>query len=149
MADVIRETSQRRSDALGRLEGDADVWIATAGSGEPYLVPLSLAWDGVTVVLATPARSRTARNVVATGRARLALGTTRDVVLIEADVDAVPCAIADAAIAECYVSRTGWDPRQEGTDHVYLLATPQVIRAWRNVAEIDGRTIMRGGRWTS
>ena len=42
-----RDRPQRLIDALARLESDLDVWVATAGSdGTPYLVPLSLDWDG-------------------------------------------------------------------------------------------------------
>ena len=114
MDDAIRTTAARKSDVIARLEGDLDAWIATAESGRAHLVPLSLAWDGVMVILATPASSRTARNARASRQARLALGTSRDVVLIDAAVETVPCKAAAQAVAESYQARTGWDPRAGG-----------------------------------
>lgn len=54
------------------------------GAGEtPYLIPLSFLWDGTTLLLATPAASPTGRNLRATGKVRLGIGPTRDVVLVE------------------------------------------------------------------
>lgn len=91
-AQPARPAEQRKQDTLNRLEHDEDVWVATApddGSGVPYLVPLSFLWDGSTILLATPADSPTGRNLKATGRVRLGLGPTRDVVMIEGTVDTV------------------------------------------------------------
>ena len=133
---------------MTRLEGDADVWVATASGGQPHLVPLSLAWDGAHVILATPAASPTARNAAASGEVRLALGTSRDVTLIEASAEVVPCADAPEPIARSYAARTGWDPRHEDVPHVYLIVTPRTMRAWNSLAELSGRTIMRVGQWT-
>jgi hypothetical protein len=147
MPDAVRSTSERKADTIARLEGDADVWVATANAGRPHLVPLSLAWDGIHVVLATPANSPTARNAATSGDIRLALGTSRDVTIIEAAVEVVPCGQAGVPIAEGYAARTGWDPRGEEVDHVYLIATPRTARAWQNLPELPDRTIMRNGRW--
>jgi hypothetical protein len=149
VTDAVRSASQRRADTLARLEGDIDVWVATASAGEPHLVPLSLAWDGTHVILATPATSPTARNTAATASVRLALGPSRDVTIIDAAGEVVSCADAPAPVANCYATRTGWDPRDEDVPHVFLIATPRVVRAWNSVAELTGRTIMRDGRWTS
>lgn len=139
---------ERKADMIARLERDADVWAATASAGRPHLVPLSFAWDGTHVILATPAASPTARNAATSGDLRLALGTSRDVTIIEASVEVVRCADAEDSIAQCYAARTGWDPRQEDVQHVYLIAMPRTTRAWRSLPEIEGRTIMRGGQWT-
>ena len=147
MTDAVRDASERQKDTVARLEGDADVWVATASAGRPHLVPLSLAWDGTHVIVATPTNSPTARNA-ASGEIRLALGTSRDVTIIEATAEVVPCAQAPGPIARCYAARTGWDPRHEDVPHVYLVATPRVMRAWKSLAEINGRTIMRDGQWT-
>jgi hypothetical protein len=54
------------------------------------LVPLSCHWDDSTLTIATPRASRTARNLVRAGWARVALGPTRDVVIIEGPVEAIP-----------------------------------------------------------
>ena len=148
MTDAVRAASQRQSDAIARLDGDADVWVATASAGRPHLVPLSLAWDGAQVILATPANSPTARNAAASGEMRLALGTSRDVTIIEAAAEVMPCAEAPDPVARCYAARTGWDPRREDAPYVYLVATPRTMQAWKSLAEINGRTIMRDGQWT-
>jgi Pyridoxamine 5'-phosphate oxidase len=80
----MRTTAQRKSDALGKLRSDQDVWVATADRGGiAHLVPLSLCWHDGVVVVAVEASSRTARNASASGQARLALGPTRDVVMRE------------------------------------------------------------------
>jgi hypothetical protein len=149
MTDAVRTTAARIADTLARLDGDADVWVATASAGKPHLVPLSLAWDGVHVILATPAASPTARNAAASGDIRLAVGSTRDVTIIEAAAQVVPCAQAGDPIAQRYASRTGWDPRREDEPYVYLVATPRTMHAWNSLAEITGRTIMRDGQWAA
>jgi Pyridoxamine 5'-phosphate oxidase len=147
VTDLVRTAAQRRADALARLARDIDVWVATASAGEPHLVPLSLAWDGAHVILATPAASPTARNAAASRSVRLALGNSRDVTIIEATAEVVPCTAAPDAVADCYAARTGWDPRHDDPPHVYLIATPRVMRAWNSLAEMTGRTIMRAGHW--
>src|SRR5262245_9025251 len=59
-----RSQQQRKQDTLGRLETDADVWIATADTaGDAYLVPLSFLWDGTGVIVSTPRSSTTGRNL--------------------------------------------------------------------------------------
>jgi Pyridoxamine 5'-phosphate oxidase len=75
-----RSKSQRRADTLAKLESEVDLWVASADeSGGAYLVPLSYCWDGSTLTVATPRASRTARNLIRAGWARVALGPTRDV----------------------------------------------------------------------
>jgi hypothetical protein len=76
---------QRKQDALDRLEHEVDEWVATADgqSGTPYLVPLSFLWDSAILLLSTPSSSPTSRNLLATGRVRIGIGPTRDLVLVE------------------------------------------------------------------
>jgi hypothetical protein len=76
---------------LHRLEHDVDAWVATAdgASGTPYLVPLSFLWDGVTLLISVPSSSPTSRNLHATGKVRIGIGPTRDLVLIEGTVQPV------------------------------------------------------------
>jgi len=149
MTETVRSASQRKADTVARLENDADVWVATASAGRPHLVPMSLSWDGTRVIVATPASSRTARNAAASRELRLALGTSRDVTIIDAVADVMPCGDAPDSIADSYVPRTGWDPRDEDVPHVYLIATPTSMQAWNSLAEIDRRTIMRNGHWAA
>jgi hypothetical protein len=49
-----------------------------------HVIPLSMAWIDECVVVAAPVRQQTARNIARYGKVRLALGPTRDVVIINA-----------------------------------------------------------------
>ena len=76
---------------LAKLRDDVDLWVASADeTGEAYLVPLSFHWDGAALTLATPRSSPTAVNLLRAGRARVALGPTRDVVIVEGTVAELP-----------------------------------------------------------
>jgi hypothetical protein len=144
-----RSASQRRADALRRLETDANVWVSTASpDGSPHLVPLSLAWDGTSVLVATPSHTPTARNAAATGKARAALDDAGDVVIIDATVTLVDFDAVEAGVADNFPGRVGWDPRGESGAWSLLILTPTRVQSWTGVAEIGGRTIMRNGAWT-
>jgi len=146
----MRDRAQRKRDALAMLErSGADVWVASASAdGAPYLVPLSLGWDGGRIIVATPSRSPTARNVMRSRTARIALGETRDVVMVDADLDeTVEVGQAPVAFADAYSEQAGWDPRTAGEGMVFLAFTPRRIQAWREADEIEGRDIMGDGRW--
>lgn len=144
MTEERRSADRRIADARHRLEHDADLWIATATDGQPWLIPLSFHWTGAAVVMATLRRSRTYRNLADAGGARLALGPTRDVVLIDGEVD-LPDELPDDQ-ADAVAAATGYDPRTE-PEAGYVRVTPRRVDAWRNVAETEGRTIMRDGSW--
>jgi hypothetical protein len=51
------------------------------------LVPLSFDWDGEALLLATPAESPTGMNLASTRTVRVGLGQTRDVSVIDGDVE--------------------------------------------------------------
>ncbi len=88
MSAAPRSRAQRRRDTEHRLTHDIDVWVASASAGgAPYLVPLSFDWDGEALLVATPTDSPTGRNLAATRTARLGLGHTRDVSMIEGEVE--------------------------------------------------------------
>jgi hypothetical protein len=144
----MRSTGQRKSDAIGKLEKDQDVWVATAGErGIAHLVPLSLCWYDGKVVVAVEGRSRTARNASVSGQARLALGSSRDVVMIDAAAAVVACSGAAPALSGAYRGRTGWAPGADGGEWVFILLQPTTMQVWREVDEIAGRTVMRDGAW--
>jgi hypothetical protein len=111
------------------------------------LVPLSLWWDGETITVTTTASAPTARNAAASGQARGAVGTTRDVVMINGSVEVIPLADASEALSAGFVAHTGWDPAWNDGEWVYLRLTPSRVQAWREADEIAGRTLMRDGRW--
>jgi hypothetical protein len=53
----------------------------------------------------------------------------------------------DDATADAHAEHTGFDPRTEPGDYVYLRVTPTEIRAWREANELSGRLLMRDGVW--
>ena len=147
-----RLSDQRRRDSLGILSAPgADAWVATASpEGEAYLVPLSIGWTGELIVLVTERRSPTARNLAASSRSRVALGGTRDVVMIDAEVVAVASLPdATAAVLETFATQSGWDPRHDSNaaDYQVFSLRPARLQAWREANEIAGRTLMRDGAW--
>lgn len=144
-----RTSVARVADVIARLERDANVWIATAAGGVPHLVPLSLAWDGARILLATPSGSPTVRNAVGSGSARLALDSTDDVVIIDGTVEVRPFREAGGDVVAHYVGRVGWDPSDEPGEWSLLIVSPRTVRAWNSVDEIEGRTIMSEGAWAS
>jgi Pyridoxamine 5'-phosphate oxidase len=149
MTPPPRPPGQRKRDALDRLERDVDAWVATAdpAGGTPYLVPLSFLWDGEALLIATPASSPTGRNLRSTGRARVGVGPTRDLVLIEG---AVPAPVAAGEIpdqvGDAFAAKAGFDPRQL-TGYLYFRVVPRRLQAWREANELEGRDLMREGRW--
>jgi len=141
-----RDLLERKADALKKLSSDRDIWVATAsGSGEPCLVPLSFAWMDERVVLATPRHNRTVRNLSATGVAHLALGSTRDVVSLEGTAVVLDQGGSEKE-AERYCAQAGWDPRP-GDSMAWIVFSPRRVRVWREVDEIEERTVMEDGRW--
>ena len=148
-----RDAHTRKADTLAKLRArHADVWVASASidGAQPvaHLIPLSLAWIDECVVVAAPARQQTARNIAEHGKARLALGHTRDVVIIDAMRDRL-IGVQDvpAEFAEQFAAQADWDPREAGAAYAYLVLRPERIQAWREENELAGRTVMRGGAW--
>jgi hypothetical protein len=145
--EPARSRSQRRIDVLAKLRSQVDLWVASAdAAGGAYLVPLSYYWDDSTLTIATPRASRTARNLVRAGRARVALGPTRDVVIIEGPVEAIPIG-TDTRLEDAHARATGFDPRTLAEEYLYLRITPHTIQAWREANELEDRQLMRGGEW--
>ena len=145
-----RSSKERKADALSKLEAiEANVWVASSSpAGAVHLIPMTHTWNGTQMVLATEPTSRTVANVTANPRVRLALGETRDVVMIDAVlVEAVPKAEALVALADAYSNQAGWDPRTDEAEYVFLLLRPERIQVWREAEDLGGRTVMRHGSW--
>ncbi|MFE9950982.1 pyridoxamine 5'-phosphate oxidase family protein [Streptomyces sp. NPDC005531] len=146
-AEPARSREQRKQDVLNRLEKDDDAWGATASAdGVPTLVPLSFVWDRGTLLMATRRTNPTAHNVTPTGQARISLGHTRDVVLIDATAEVVEGAELSAESGDAFATKLDWDPRGR-TSWVYLRFTPYAVRAWREANELTGRELMTDGKW--
>jgi hypothetical protein len=132
---------------LARLETEVDVWVASASAdGDAYLVPLSFAWDGARLTIAVSASSVTGRNIARSGWARLGLGPTRDVVIVEGPAEVVPVG-DDNELAAAHAAQAGFDAREATGRWIFLRVTPRTIQAWREVNELDGRRIMIDGEW--
>lgn len=144
-----RTSARRKADTLARLAAPVlDGWVATAGGAGAHLVPLSVHWTGDRLIIAVAAASATARNIAASGRARVGLGDTRDVVMIDTTLESThPVAGAPAAVADGYAGQSDWDPRDSPDGYVYLVLEPRRILAWREANEIADRTLMRDGAW--
>lgn len=151
MTAQVRSLSQRQSDALANLVGHEHLWIATASADppKPHLVPLSYAWTGSRIIIATASRSSTGGNLHRYGIARIAIGATDDVVMIDVTVEQTfPIQQAPADIADLYASQSDWDPRAgAGMQSDYFILRPTRIQAWRQVEEQVGRTLMSNGEW--
>ena len=147
-----RTAGQRIADTLDLLARPAlDAWVATAdvvdGAARAHLVPLSLVWTGERLVIAIELRSVTARNLLRDRSARLGVGPTRDVVMVDAVLeDVVAVGDAPAALADTYAAQADWDPRT-ADGYAYLVLRPERVQAWRESDELAGRTLMRDGRW--
>jgi hypothetical protein len=145
-----RSRAQRRRDTEHRLTHDKDVWVASASAdGAPYLVPLSFDWDGEALLLATPRDSPTGRNLAATRAVRLGLGHTRDVSMIEGEVEVLEIDALPQERGDRFVAHTGFDPRALATPYRWFRISPRRIQAWREVNELPDRELMCDGRWGS
>ena len=148
MSTPARPPAQRRRDTEHRLAHDVDVWVASASpDGVPHLVPLSFDWDGEALLLATAADSPTGRNLAATRVVRLALGHTRDVSVLEGDVEVLELSAVAPDLADRFAARTGFDPRTSSPPYRWFRVVPHRVQAWREVDEMAGRELMRDGRW--
>jgi hypothetical protein len=145
----LRSVEERRTDILEVLARNGDGFLATASrSGRPHLIAVSTWWDGTSIVMATRAGSRTARNLHATGQGRLALGSPEDVVLLDVAVaDGVPVGAADARLRAGFAAAVGWDPAEEVGDWELFRLSPVRMQAYRGYRELSAREVMRDARW--
>jgi hypothetical protein len=144
----LRTLEARKADVLVVLEGQRDLWLASAGSsGSPHLIAVSAWWDGTDLVVATTASSRTASNLAASPRVRLAAGAPNDVVMIDARVVEIVAANQAAEVADGFAIAVGWDPREVGEGWAFYRLRPTRIQAYRGYDELEGRDVMRDSRW--
>jgi hypothetical protein len=86
------------------------------------------------------------RNLAATRTVRLGLGHTRDVAMVEEEVevfeiDALPQQRVTGSPRTSASARMRWPQRTAGC------ASPRRIQALREVNELTDREVMRDGRW--
>lgn len=143
-----RAPEQRKRELLDRLDQEMDVWVATADADRlPCLVPLWFLWDGEAVWLATRPTTPTGRNLSDAGQARLALGDTQDVVLLDGDAERYTADTVPSAAAEAFRAKTGWDPRADSLPYVWFRVRPRTVQARNGEHEMRGRYLMRDGVW--
>jgi hypothetical protein len=142
-----RSRGERKADTLSKLETEVDAWVASASEdGRANLVPLSFVWHGRALTVSMPVTSITGRNLARARWARMALGTTRDVVIVDGPLEVLPIG-TDPALEDAHARATGFDPRNEAKTFAYFRLTPDRIQAWREEIELAGRDLMRGGAW--
>lgn len=107
---VPRSLVERRAYARDRLESGFQMWLATGSDGHgAHLIPVAYVWDGSALYTATFAKSRTVANIKARPQARVALGTTADVVMIDTGASLMDVPDIEPDIAERY-ARVSTDP---------------------------------------
>ncbi|MFH8580849.1 pyridoxamine 5'-phosphate oxidase family protein [Streptomyces zaomyceticus] len=144
----VRGPEERKKDVLARLAEEVDIWVASAaGDGTPYLVPLAFQWDGTDIWLCTRLTNPTGRNLRDGGRTRLALGHTRDVVLVDGDVTTLSVGDVPTEAIEGFAAKCGWDPRNSGPAYGWFRVRPTAVEAWYEEPELSGRHLMRDGLW--
>jgi Pyridoxamine 5'-phosphate oxidase len=146
-----RTPTQRKADVLAALMANRDLWIATADrNGSPHLIAVSAWWHDNQMTIATSNASRTARNLVSIGSARLALGSPEDVIVIDTTLmDSVPVGEADGRLGQGFAAAVGWDPRTIDPGWSFYHLKPLRIQAYRGYDELAGRDVMRNERWVS
>lgn len=139
-----RGLEQRRADALERLGTGRQMWLATAGEG-PHLIPVAYIWNTNALTTATFERSRTVANLRTIPRARVAIGDTADLIMVDAAASLVPVDAIDPAAADGY-AQVSHDPRTM-PGFIYIQLVPQRIQVWNGFHEFTERTVMAEGRW--
>jgi len=142
----VRSLAERREAALEHLRSNTNLWLATASDGRgAHLIPVSYWWDGACLTTATSENSRTARNVRAQPKFRAAIGSTGDVLMIDATAAIVPWGDIDETAAEGYARASGVPRSMPG--FIYVRLIPERMQVWKGSAEFSGRTVMRAGAW--
>lgn len=145
---VPRSLAERQAHARRRLESGFQLWLATGSDGRgAHLIPVAYVWDEPNLYTATFADSMTVTNLKSRPRARVAVGDTADVIMIDTNAALVEVADIDDGIAERY-AEVSTDPRTSPDGmFVYLRLQPRRIQAWNSFHEFAGRTVMRKGHW--
>ena len=97
--------------------------------------------------MATPTDCPTGRNLATTRTVRLGLGQTRDVSMIDGEVEVLEIDALPQQWGDRFAARTGFDPRALATPYRWFRISPRRIQAWREVNELPDRELMRDGRW--
>jgi hypothetical protein len=142
----VRPLPERREAALERLGSGGNLWLATASDGRgPHLIPVSYWWDGERLITATFEGSRTLNNIRVQPRVRASVGSTSDVLMIDATAAVVAAAELEESAVAGYEQASGVLRSTPG--FVYVQLVPKRMQVWSGPAEFSGRTVMRAGVW--
>ena len=75
------------------------------------------------------------------------MGHTRDVSMIEGEVEVLEIDALPQQRGDRFAARTGFDPHALATPYRWFRISPRRIQAWREVNELPDRELMRDGRW--
>jgi hypothetical protein len=89
--------------------------------------------------------SRTLNNMRVQPQVRASIGSTSDVIMIDAAAAVVVGAGLEESAIEGYERASGVPRSTPG--YVYVQLAPRRIQVWRGPAEFSGRTVMRAGEW--
>jgi hypothetical protein len=142
-----RSLLQRKADVLAKLDQHGHAWLATAAGSVPYVIVVQTVWDGESILITTREASRSARNLEQSRVGRLALGDADDAIVIEAALLRALPAVDVSPPRTAFVRAAGWDPGEQGTEWRLFVLRPTRIQAFRGYAEIEGRDVMKDGRW--
>jgi hypothetical protein len=78
---------------------------------------------------------------------RLGLGHTRDVSMIDGEVEVIEIDGLPQERGDRFAARTGFAPRAEAAPYRWFRISPRRIQAWREVNELPDRELIRDGRW--
>ena len=143
----MRSVEQRKADVLAVLQKQGQMWLATAHEGMPHVIAVSALWTGDELVVTTLGSSRTASNLKPGASARLVAGTQDDAVVILASAVESRPAADSPELAERWNEVMGWDPREVGEGWSFFRLRPVRVQAFRGYDEIEGREVMKDGRW--
>lgn len=140
-----RSRRQRIVDTLSRLDSDPDAWVASTDAERPWLAPLSFLWDDGHILFATCSSTPTSIHARAVPEVRVALGHTRDVVIIQGRVTTFgPDDLTDEQLVR-YQKKHHSNPRTWAD--TFMLVQPVRILAWREDNEQAERLVMTDGNW--
>jgi hypothetical protein len=143
----LRTTEQRKADVLATPEGHPHAWLATAAGSVPHVIVTQAVWDGESIVVATREPSRTARNLVESKIGRLAFGDADEAILVDVELVKSQAAADGGQIGATFERGAGWNPAEQGADWWLFELRPTRIQAYRGYGEIEGRDVMKDGRW--
>lgn len=145
-----RSKQQRKDDTLRLLDDEIFIWLATAtNDSEAHLIPMTYYWDGQQLTMATVEGRKTVNNLRRTGRARGAIGSGHEVVIVEGTVSFT--SVSDIAPELAHAVSARWTKPIDFKNlpgFIFLHVTPQLIQAYRpGFVEMKNRTLMRDGEW--